>query len=115
MQDRRFLSSTKATLGIKTVRGAVDHVVATFRENDRSNPTLDSDGQVSWILARQFRAYAKDDLKAKQEKALLLCIIKLVALKSSTEKQQAIGQLIIGAFFFACRLCEYLKVPKQDQ
>jgi hypothetical protein len=90
-------------------------VVATFRANNRANPTLDTDGQVSWILARQFRAYAKDDPKAKQEKALLLCIIKLVALTVSTEKQRAIGQLIIGAFFFTCRLCEYLKVPKQDQ
>jgi hypothetical protein len=36
-------------------------------------------------------------------------------LKTSTEKQVAIGQLIIAAFFFACRLCEYLKVPNQDQ
>ena len=87
MRDGRFSNSTKTTFGVKSVQGAVDHVVATFRANDRSNPTLDKDGQVSWILARQFRAYAKDDPKAKQEKALPLCIIELVALKSSTEKQ----------------------------
>ena len=50
-----------------------------------------------------------------QEKALPICIIKLLALKKETESQRAISQLTIGAFFFACRSCEYLKVPKQDQ
>ena len=102
-------------MGTKTVQSAVDHVVATFRENNRANPILNIDIQVSWILARQFQGYGKDDPKPKQEKALPLCIIKLVALKVATKKQQAIRQLIIGTFFFACRSCEYLKVPKQDQ
>ncbi len=90
-------------------------MVATFRENDRPNPTLDVDGKLSWILARQFRAYTKEDPKAKQEKAIPLCVVELLALKQSTESQRAIGQLIIGAIFFACRSCEYLKVPKQEE
>ena len=50
-----------------------------------------------------------------QEKALPICVIKLVALKTATERQLAMGQLIIGAFFFTCRSCKYLKVPKKDQ
>jgi hypothetical protein len=90
-------------------------VVATFRENDRRNPTLDADGRLSWTLARQYRAYTKEDPKAVQEKALPICIIELLALKKETESQRAISQLTIGAFFFACRSCKYLKVPKQDQ
>jgi hypothetical protein len=90
-------------------------VVAIFRENNRRNTTLDADGRLSWTLARQFRAYTKEDPKAVQEKALPICIIKLLALKKETESQRAISQLTIGAFFFACRSCEYLKVPKQDQ
>ena len=32
-----------------------------------------------------------------------------------TEKQRAIGQLAVGAFFFACRSCEYLKVPQAEK
>ena len=115
MHDGQFLKSSSSTLGIKTVRSAIDHVVETFREHERPNPTLDIDGLVSWLLTRQCRSYNKDDPKAVQEKALPLCVIKLIALKTSTEKQKAIGQLIIGAFFLACRLCEYLKVPNQDQ
>jgi len=115
MRDGRFSSSTRTTLGLKTVRGSINHVVATFMEHDRQNPTLNADGQIYWTSARQFRAYSKEDPKAIQEKALPICVIKLVALKMAAERQLAMGQLIIGAFFFASRLCEYLKVPKQDQ
>jgi hypothetical protein len=115
MRDGRFSSSTGTSLGLKTVRGAVDHVVATFRENDRPNPTLDIDKRLAWTLARQFRAYSKEDPKAKQEKAIPICVIELIALKTSTESQCAISQLIIGAFFFVCRSCKCLKVPNQDQ
>lgn len=32
-----------------------------------------------------------------------------------TEVQKAISQLGVGAFFFACRSCEYLKVPQSEQ
>ena len=114
MGDGRFSSSIGTSLGLKTVQGAVNHVVATFRENDRTNPTLDIDGHLAWTLAWQFRAYSKEDPKAKQEKAIPICVIELIALKTVTELQHAFGQLIIGAFFFACRLCKYLKVPKQE-
>jgi hypothetical protein len=34
MRDGRFSSSTRTTLGIKTVQGTINHVVATFRENN---------------------------------------------------------------------------------
>ncbi len=29
--------------------------------------------------------------------------------------QQAMTQLIVGAIFFACRLCKYLQVPKPEE
>ena len=32
-----------------------------------------------------------------------------------TERQRVIAQLAIGAFFFACRSCEYLKVGRAEQ
>ena len=106
MQEGRFSTTSCITVAIGTVRGAVNHMVATFREYGQPNPTLDVDGRLAWILARQFRVYAKEDPKTKQEKAIPLCVIKLIALKTATESQCAIGQLIIGAFLFACRSCE---------
>jgi hypothetical protein len=90
-------------------------VVATFREHDRPNPTLDADGIVSWLLTRKYRLYNKDGPKSVQEKALPLCVIELIALKNSKEKQKEIGPMIIGALFFVCRSCKCLKVPNQDQ
>jgi hypothetical protein len=42
-----------------------------------------------------------------------MCILSIIALRTTTETQKAITQLTIGAFFFAMRSCEYLKVPKQ--
>jgi hypothetical protein len=59
-------------------------VVATFRENDQQNPTLDADGQISWTLARQYCAYTKEDPKAVQEKANPIFVIELLALKKAT-------------------------------
>ncbi len=32
-----------------------------------------------------------------------------------TESERAISQLAIGAFFFACRACEYLKVRNSEK
>lgn len=78
------------------------------------NPTHDNEGNLAWILARQYRANKNDDPKEIPEKAIPLCVISLVALKTATEKQHAITQLTIGAFYFAMRSCEYLKVPKQE-
>jgi hypothetical protein len=60
-------------------------VVATFRENDRPNPTLDIDGRLAWTFAWKFRAYSKEDPKAKHEKAIPICVVKLIALKTSME------------------------------
>jgi hypothetical protein len=90
-------------------------VVATFRSNGHPNPTRDTDGQLAWILAHQYRAYKLDDPKEVQEKAIPLCVLFLIALKTSSDLQQAITQLTLSAFFFACRSCEYLKVKKPEE
>jgi hypothetical protein len=34
---------------------------------------------------------------------------------NATEVQQATAQLAVGGFFFACRPCEYLKVPQAEK
>jgi hypothetical protein len=87
-------------------------VVATFREKGQPNPTRDEDGQLAWTLARQLRAYKNIDPKEENEKALPSCILSRIALNQTTDFSRALSQLIIGAFFFACRSCEYLKVSK---
>ncbi len=65
---------------------------------------------------RQYRAYKNNDPKEKHEKAIPACILSRIAANQTSKFTRALSQLIIGAFFFACRLCEYLKVAKpQDK
>lgn len=91
-------------------------MVATFRKDGFPNPTKDKDGELAWLLTRKYRAYKNDDPREHHEKAIPACILSLIALNQSTDIKQALSQLTIGAFFFACRSCEYLKVSKpQDK
>ncbi len=48
-------------------------------------------------------------------KAIPLCVLSAIALKDETESQRATTQLTLGAFFFACRSCEYLRVPNAKE
>jgi hypothetical protein len=50
------------------------------------------------------------DPKEVQEKAIPLKVISLIECIRDTEIQQATGQLITSAYFYACSSCEYLKV-----
>jgi hypothetical protein len=50
-----------------------------------------------------------------QQKAIPLSVISLVTQANTTETQRATSQLIVGAFFFACRSCEYLQVQRPDE
>ena len=65
-------------------------MVASFRHNGHPNPTRDLDGLLAWSLARQYRAYKNDDPKEIQQKAIPLCVILAIAIKTETELQRAI-------------------------
>ena len=98
-----------------TVRNAISYVVATFRDNDRGNPTIDEDGKLARLLSRQFRAYRNTDPPVEQQKAIPACVLVEMAKLDTTERQRATAQLALGGFFFACRSCEYLKVTQAEK
>jgi hypothetical protein len=98
-----------------TIDNALSSLVQTFRNNDRPNPTLDADGKLGRLLQQQKRAYANKDPAPKQQKALPCVVLKELARMEATEVQKATAQLAIGGFFFACRSCEYLKVPQAEK
>ena len=101
--ERHFLQPVDAALIEKTIRNTISYVAQTFRENDRLNPTKDEDGALGRLLSRLFRSFQNRDPAEKQQKALPCCILRELALLQLTEKQRAISQLTIGAFFFAIR------------
>ena len=84
----------------------------SFCHDSFRNPTRDNDGDLAWLLYHQYCAYKNTDPKEKHEKATPACILSRIATNDTTETKRAITELTIGAFFFACRSCEYLKVPR---
>ena len=50
-----------------------------------------------------------------EQKALPLCVIRLILSDRSSELQCAMGDLVAAAHFWVMRSCEYLKVSKPDQ
>lgn len=115
MRRARFSGPSYDTLAEGTVRSTISFVAQTFRNQGVSNPTKDEDGELGRLLQRQFRAYRNADPKPKQQKALPLVVIKEMAKNQTTESARAISQLGIGAFFYAMRSCEYLKVQQAEK
>jgi hypothetical protein len=96
-----------------TVQGAIC-VVQALQELGRQTPTKGTDNMLSILLSRQFRAYCNNDPKQVQQKALLFVVLNKLTKRQVTELARAVAQLTISTAFFACRSCEYLKVPRRE-
>ena len=115
LRQGRFSPKSNEPLVESTIRSSILYVAQTFRENDRPNPTKDEDGELGRFLSRLFRAFKNQDPKPTQQKALPAVVLRQLSNMRFSESQIAIGELAIGAFFFACRSCEYLKVPAAEK
>ena len=60
-------------------------------------------------------SFKNEDPKVEQQKAVLLSVISELWKRQNTETETALAQLTVGAYFFACRSCEYLKVPQDEK
>ncbi len=98
-----------------TDRGAISHVVQTFRAAGRQNPTKDNDRELSILLSRQYLAYKNKVPQQKQQQALPFIVFNKLAKRQVTELDIALGQLTIRAAFFTCHSYEYLTVPKREE
>ncbi len=58
-------------------------------------------------MTAQLRGYSLADPEPSQQQALPAAAVKVVAKARATEMHRAIGKLVVGAFFFAMRSCEY--------
>ncbi len=107
VREGRFSKDCTEPLVEGTVQGAISHVVEAFWESGQQNPTKDTDNMLSIHLSRQFRAYHNNDPKHRA-----IVVLDKLAKRQVTELDRAVAQLTISTAFFACRSCEYLKVPK---
>ncbi len=76
----RFSRQSDAPLAKNTVSNTVNAVAATFRENGREDPHRDAERHVGRLLQRQLRSYSRNDPKEKQQKALPVCVYRLILL-----------------------------------
>ena len=115
LREGRFSGPSHGALVESIIQGAISYVLQTSRENYRPNPTKDEDGELGRFLSRQYRSYKNSDPNPKHQKAIPICVVAEVLKKKATEIQRATSQLEIRGFFYACRSCEYLMVPKDDK
>ena len=100
----------KPELRGKTIKSTITNVRSAFRTNLQPDPALDIDNKPSLVLIRQISGYIDADPSEKQEKALPLSVFRKLIENKFTPKDEAMGQLANGAFFFGMRSCEYLRV-----
>ena len=114
LREGRF-SQSHGTLAEGTIRSSVSYVVSTFRENGRPNPTKEEDMELGWILHRLYRAFKNKDPKLAHQKVIPLLVISELWKQQNTESEKSLAHLTVAAYFFACRSCEYLKVPNDEK
>ena len=115
IREGQFLRQSDAPLAKTTVSNTVNAVAATFRENGREDPHRDAERHVGRLLQRQLRSYSRNDLKEKQQKALPVCVYRLILASPATELRRSIAELAAAAHFWAMRLCKYSKVSRAEK
>jgi len=85
-------------------------VAQTFRSHDRPDPRLDIDGEVAFLLRRQLKGYTNDDPAETPQQAISAEVLERLYHLSTLPLDKHIIDLLIIAFFFAMRSCEYCKV-----
>ena len=115
VREGRFLRPTDGPLAKNSVSDTVNAVAATFQENGREDPHRDAECNVGRLLQRQLRSYSKNDPKAIQQKALPICVYRLLLASPAADLRRAISELAAAAHFWAMRSCEYSKVSRAEQ
>jgi hypothetical protein len=110
IREGRFNPKVTKLLKADSVRAALDCVAQAFKLAVRPDPRLDADGKLAFILQRQLRGYKSTDPGEKPQVALTGSILRKFYQLALSPFDKAMCQLFIGAFFFAMRSCEYVKV-----
>ena len=107
MYRRNYYGKTKkSVLKGGAVISTITNMCLTFRKNLRPDPALDADAIPSLFLQQQIRGYIDTDSSTTQHKSLPVSVLVKVLGTSFTPRDEALGQLACGAFFFGMRSWE---------
>ena len=108
IRNSDFSKHNDSPVAASTCRHTVDCVAQTFRNQQKDDPRFDSSGKLSRILSRQYASYKNAGPPTKQQKAVPVSLLKKVVEVRNTARNKAFGEVIVGAFFYAMRSCDYL-------
>jgi hypothetical protein len=112
-------SNQRELLG-RTVREAIGHLAEKFRSNNRPSPVHipDNPNVLHYELRALIQSWKNTDRGVNREAALTPKHLRFIHKQATSRKDQVLLQqanLLIGAFFFACRSCEYSKVQNRGR
>jgi hypothetical protein len=81
-----------------------------YKLANRPDPRLDADQKFAFILQRQIRGYKNSDNPEQQQVAVTGSVLREFYTLSISQLDKCLCELFIGAFFFAMRSCEYIKI-----
>lgn len=116
VRNNEFGFTSQDKLRRDTVQVTVDTVCKTFRANGLPDPSLDQSNEKCIQLKRQLKLYENQDGPVKRQPALPLFFFWFIVknLSGLNEHDRAIYQLIILAFFWMARSCEYSDTPNSQ-
>ncbi|GFH53887.1 hypothetical protein CTEN210_10363 [Chaetoceros tenuissimus] len=116
IRNNEFGFTTQDKLQRDTVQTTIDTICKTFRANGLPDPSLDQSSEKCIQLKRQLMFYEKQDGPVKRQPALPLAFFWFIVrnLAGLNEHDRAIYQLIILAFFYMARSCEYSDTPNSQ-
>ena len=100
-----------------TCKTAVHNVAKAFTASGRLDPRFDLSGNTVPFLQRLFRGYSNNDPGTEQQKAIPWPLIQEMCARPCPRDSplDIFAKLMLLAFFFAMRSCEYLKVDKAEE
>ena len=95
-----------------TISLALSDLEAIFSHNDKVDLRIDADGNIHPHIKSIIRSFKKSDPKEKVQKAITPQVLAwLYSRPDGSDFDRHNADLCNGAFFFACRSCEYSKTP----
>jgi hypothetical protein len=111
LRDGRFQRGKRKGMVQGSISDSLGAVAQTFLIHKHDDPRLDRQGKTAFILLRTLKGLKSEDPPPRKQAPATPELIRLLA--SSTDAvplDNAIGKLACGAYFYAMRSCEYLKV-----
>ena len=91
-----------------TVAKTLSCLATTFQNDNKGDPRLSADGKTDIFLTAIARSFKNEDPKEKQQKAATPEVLAYLFSRPKDDTfAQHIADVVNGAYFFACRSCEY--------